>query len=70
MLCHPDGIRIDRHVTVDRLKKTKKEQVVTTDLVNQELQLDDSRTALMLTEALHTRTAEAKGQHSQGELGS
>lgn len=51
-------------------KQTKKEQVVTTDLVDQELQLDDSRTALMLTEALHTRTAEAKGQHSQGELGS
>lgn len=42
--------------------KPNKEQVMTTDLVDQELQLDDGGAALMLTVALHTRTAEAKRQ--------
>lgn len=34
-------------------------QVMTTNLVDQELELDDSGTALMLTVALHTRTSKA-----------
>lgn len=40
-------------------KNPNKEQVMTTNLVDQELELDDSSTALMLTVALHARTAKA-----------
>lgn len=38
---------------------------MTTHLIDQELELDDSGTALMLTVALHTGTAEAEIQLSQ-----
>lgn len=54
----------------DKTKQGQKGQVMvmTTNLVDQELELDDSGTALMLTVALHTRTAKAKSQISQRKL--
>lgn len=43
---------------------------MTTNLVDQELELDDSSTTLMLTVALHTCTAKAKSRLSQRKLDS
>lgn len=43
----------------EKTKQGNKEQVMATNLVYQEQELDDSSTAFMLTVALHTRTAEA-----------
>lgn len=43
---------------------------MTTNLVDQELELDDSSTALMLTIAFHTRTAKAESPLSQGKVDS
>lgn len=51
-------------------RKPNKEQVMITNLVDQELELDDRSTALMLTVALHTRTAKAESRLSQRKLDS
>lgn len=44
----------------EKIKQGHKEQVMTTNLVDQELELDDSSVALVLTVALHPCTAKAK----------
>lgn len=49
-------------------RKPNREQVETTNLVDQELELDDSSAALMLTVALHARTAKANSQIGQRKL--
>lgn len=41
---------------------------MTTHLIDEELELDDSSPALMLTVALHTRTAEPKSWLSQRKV--
>lgn len=49
-------------------RKPNGEQVETTNLVDQELELDDSSAALMLTVTLHARTAKANSQIGQRKL--
>lgn len=52
----------------EKIKEGHKEQVMTTNLVDQELELDDSSVALVLTVALHPCTAKAKSLLSQRKL--
>lgn len=47
-------------------RREEKQRVKRTNLVNQELKLDDSSAAVVLTVALHACSAKAEGHFSQG----
>ena len=53
-----------------KTKQVHKGQVMATNLINQELELDDSSATLMLTVALHAVTAKAARWLSQRKLDS
>lgn len=60
--------KTDREWKGEKTKEVNKGKVMTTNLVDQELELDDSSTALVLTVALHTSTAKAARRLSQRKL--
>lgn len=62
------GQRSNSELRESERRKPNREQVKTTNLVDQELELDDSSAALMLTVALHARTAKANSQIGQRKL--
>ncbi len=65
-----DRLRVKAGGDEEKESELTRKRVMTTNLIDQKLELDDSSTALMLTVALHTRTAEAKSRLSQRKPGS